>query len=46
VARVCVKKGAELAGLELENPLDDQEKLDEVRRAVFGAAPNSKSGSH
>jgi hypothetical protein len=46
VPRVCVKKGAELAGPELENPLDDQEKLDEVRRIVFGSAPNTKSGSH
>jgi hypothetical protein len=25
------------------NPLDDQEKLDEVRRQVFGSAPNSKN---
>jgi hypothetical protein len=46
VPRVCVKKGAELAGPELENPLDDQEKLDEVRRIVFGSAPNTKSGTH
>jgi hypothetical protein len=46
VAAVCAKKGAEMATSEVENPLDDQERLDEVRRIVFGSAPNTKSGSH
>jgi hypothetical protein len=28
-----------------ENPFDDQDKLDEVRREVFGSAPNSKKST-
>ena len=46
VAAVCVEKGAAMATSEVENPLDDQEKLDEVRRIVFGSAPHTKCGSH
>ena len=40
------KSKARPAEPEEPNPLDDQEKLDEVRRQVFGSAPNTKkSGS-
>jgi len=31
--------------LDMVNPLDDQEKLDEIRREVFGSAPNTKNSS-
>ena len=38
----CLERWAELPAGEYENPLDDQDKLDEVRRAVFGSAPTTK----
>ena len=41
-ARACLERRVELPKDYEENPLDDQEKLDEIRRAVFGSAPNSK----
>jgi hypothetical protein len=40
------KDSAKKSPIEEQNPLDDQEKLDEVRRQVFGSAPNAeKPGS-
>jgi hypothetical protein len=39
-AATGLERRAELPTLEEEeNPLDDQEKLDEIRRRVFGSAP-------
>jgi hypothetical protein len=46
LAGICAERGGEMAAAEPENPLDDQEKLDEVRRRVFGSAPNTKSRTH
>lgn len=40
-AKAGIEKCADLPTDYEENPLDDQEKLDEVRRAVFGSAPGS-----
>ena len=43
-ARACMKRRAQLPKEKdyEENPLDDQEKLDAIRREVFGSAPNTK----
>ena len=43
-ARACLERRGELSKENdyEENPLDDQEKLDAIRRAVFGSAPNTK----
>jgi hypothetical protein len=39
LAATCIKNSAELPSAYEENPLDDDDKLDEVRRLVFGSAP-------
>jgi len=43
-ARACMKRREQLPKEKdyEENPLDDQEKLDAIRREVFGSAPNTK----
>ncbi len=37
--KVCLEKGDELPSEYEENPLDDDDLLEEVRRQVFGLAP-------
>jgi hypothetical protein len=41
MAQLCLTRWKELPSVHEENPLDDQDKLDEVRRLVFGSAPQS-----
>jgi len=45
-AKLCVARWQELPSSEEENPLDDYERLRQVRIAVFGSAPESPYITH